>query len=46
MGLMPKPYGKIKSGQVLYDGQDLLQLNKQEMRRIRGQHISMIFRIR
>ena len=43
MGLMPKPYGKIKSGQVLYDGQDLLQLNKQEMRRIRGQHISMIF---
>ena len=43
MGLMPKPYGKIKSGQVLYDGQDLLQLNKQEMRRIRGNEVSIIF---
>ena len=43
MGLLPKPYGKIKSGEVLYEGKDLLLMGKQEMRKIRGQHISMIF---
>ena len=29
MGLLPKPYGKIKSGEVLYEGKDLLLMGKQ-----------------
>lgn len=43
MGLTPKPYGKIISGQVLYNGQDLLLADRQTMQDIRGGHISMIF---
>ena len=26
MGLTPKPYGKIKSGEILYHGKDLLKM--------------------
>lgn len=43
MGLTPKPHGKIVSGQVLYNNQDLLLAEKQTMQDIRGGHISMIF---
>lgn len=35
--------GKIKSGQVLFDGKDLLKLSDKDMRKIRGNEISMIF---
>ncbi|MCG3252448.1 MAG: ABC transporter ATP-binding protein [Candidatus Heimdallarchaeota archaeon] len=35
--------GKIMSGQVLYKGQDLIQLSESEMRRVRGKEIAMIF---
>jgi len=35
--------GKIMSGQVLYKGQDLIQLPESEMRRVRGKEIAMIF---
>ena len=37
------PPGKIESGQVLFEGQDLLLKSEAEMRRIRGKEISMIF---
>ena len=43
MGLTPKPYGKIKSGEILYHGKDLLKMSTKELRKIRGEHISMIF---
>lgn len=43
MGLTPKPYGKIKSGEILYHGKDLLKMGTKELRKIRGEHISMIF---
>lgn len=43
MGLTPKPYGKIKSGEILYRGKDLLKMSTRELRKIRGEHISMIF---
>lgn len=43
MGLIPKPPGKIVSGEIFYDGKDLLSLGLEEMRTIRGGHISMIF---
>lgn len=43
IGLIPKVYGKIKNGEVLYEGNDLLQISKPELQKIRGSHISMIF---
>ncbi len=43
LGLIPNPPGVIDSGQVLFDGKDLLKLSIHEMRKIRGNRISMIF---
>ena len=43
MRLVPLPAGRITGGQVVFDGEDLLQKSEQEMRRIRGNRISMIF---
>lgn len=40
--LVPFP-GQIVGGQVLYEGRDILQSSDDEMRRIRGQEISLIF---
>jgi len=41
--LVPNPPGKIKSGQVYFQGEDLLKLPEAKMRSIRGNRISMIF---
>lgn len=41
--LIPNPPGEIVSGQIIFDGQDLLQLSEEEVRRIRGRRIAMIF---
>ena len=41
--LIPAPPGRIVSGSVLFEGQDLLKLSEAEMRKIRGRSISMIF---
>jgi oligopeptide transport system ATP-binding protein len=43
MGLIPKPPGKITAGHVLYRGQDLLSLREEEMERVRGNEIAMVF---
>lgn len=43
LGLIPNPPGKVLSGQILYDGEDLLKKSTSEMRKIRGGRISMIF---
>ncbi len=43
MKLVPEPAGRIISGKILLEGQDLCQLPEVEMRRLRGQRISMIF---
>lgn len=40
--LLEKP-GRVTSGQVLFDGQDLANLSQEEMRRIRGKRIAMVF---
>ena len=40
---MPDPPGRIVRGRILFQGQDLLELDAERMRRIRGQKISMIF---
>jgi peptide/nickel transport system ATP-binding protein len=42
MRLIAKP-GIIEAGEVLFDGQDLMKLSASDMRRIRGNRISMIF---
>ena len=41
--LIPNPPGEIINGEILYNGEDLLQLSYDEMSRIRGKDISMIF---
>jgi peptide/nickel transport system ATP-binding protein len=43
MRLIPSPPGRITSGQVTLDGRDLLAIDEAEMRRFRGNRISMIF---
>jgi oligopeptide/dipeptide ABC transporter ATP-binding protein len=43
MRLIPDPPGRIVGGQVLFQGRDLLQLQAEEMRQIRGKEIAMIF---
>ncbi|MFB9217956.1 ABC transporter ATP-binding protein [Vibrio sinaloensis] len=43
MGLLPKPYGKVTAGQILYRNDDLTQLPEAEMYRMRGNRISIIF---
>ena len=41
--LIPNPPGEIVSGEVIYDGKNLLELSYDEMREYRGKHIAMIF---
>jgi oligopeptide/dipeptide ABC transporter ATP-binding protein len=43
MRLVPSPPGKIVGGEIFYRGRDLLKLDKESMRKIRGNDISMIF---
>src|SRR2546422_4362492 len=41
--LIPEPPGRILSGQVMFEGRDLLKLTEREMRSVRGKDIAMIF---
>jgi peptide/nickel transport system ATP-binding protein len=41
--LVPSPPGRIVGGAIRFEGVDLLQIGEGEMRRIRGNEISMIF---
>ena len=43
MRLIQSPPGKIVGGEIIYRGRDLLKLNNEQMRKIRGNEISMIF---
>ncbi|RZP55643.1 ABC transporter ATP-binding protein [Vibrio vulnificus] len=43
MGLLPKPYGQIVNGQILYRGTDLVTLPAEQMYAMRGDRISIIF---
>jgi len=43
INMIPNPPGRIAGGEVLYRGQDLLKLPVSELRKIRGNRISMIF---
>jgi|FLYN01.1.fsa_nt_gi oligopeptide transport system ATP-binding protein len=41
--LIPSPPGKIVGGEVIFEGQDLLKLDEDEIRHIRGNRIAMVF---
>jgi oligopeptide/dipeptide ABC transporter ATP-binding protein len=41
--IIPNPPGKIVSGEIIFDGTDLLKLTEDEMTKIRGDKIAMIF---
>ncbi len=41
--LIPIPPGRIVSGEILFDGKRLLEMNEKEMEKVRGNDISMIF---
>ena len=43
MRLVPDPPGRIVGGRVTLDGRDLLQLDEDAMRNVRGNELSMIF---
>jgi oligopeptide transport system ATP-binding protein len=43
MGLIPSPPGKVVDGVVNFRGRDLLKLSKEQMRKVRGGEIAMIF---
>jgi peptide/nickel transport system ATP-binding protein/oligopeptide transport system ATP-binding protein len=43
MRLIQDPPGKITGGRILFEGNDLLKLSNENMRKIRGSQISMIF---
>ncbi len=43
MRLVPDPPGRIEAGQILLKGRDLLALDEEQMRRVRGDDIAMIF---
>ena len=41
--LIPEPPGRIAGGSILLEGRDLLKVSEDEMRKVRGNDISMIF---
>ena len=43
MRLIPQPPGKIVDGEVLFDGDNLLDMKDDDIRRVRGNKIAMIF---
>jgi peptide/nickel transport system ATP-binding protein len=43
MGLVPKPGGKIVAGEINFDGTNLVSLTENEMFKVRGNDIAMIF---
>lgn len=43
MRLIPSPPGVVRSGEILFEGEDLLKKSEAEMRTIRGGKIAMIF---
>lgn len=43
MRLLPEPPARITGGEINFQGRDLLRLSREEIRKIRGKNISMIF---
>jgi oligopeptide/dipeptide ABC transporter ATP-binding protein len=43
LGLLPKRVGRVSAGSAIFDGQDLIGMPEEKLRRIRGARIAMIF---
>ena len=43
MGLLPAPHVRVGSGEILFNGEDLVKVNYERLRQLRGSEISMIF---
>jgi len=43
LGLIPQPPGEIAGGSIVFNGQELLGLDDEDMRKIRGNQIAMVF---
>ena len=43
MSILPDPPAKVKNGEIFFEGQDILRMHENEVRKIRGKRISMIF---
>ena len=43
LGLIPQPPGEIPGGKIFFKGKNLLDLDEEELQKIRGKEISMIF---
>ncbi len=43
LGILPSPQSKVTSGTILFHGKNLLTMDKNELRSVRGGQISMIF---
>lgn len=43
LGILPRPPGKVMGGRILFNGQNLLDLDEERMRAIRGKQIAMVF---
>ena len=43
LNLVPNPPGKIKSGEIYLDGQDVLKMSAAELEKMRGNEVAMIF---
>jgi len=43
LGCIPTPSGKVEDGEIIFEGKNLFEKSKKEMRKIRGNEISMIF---
>src|ERR1051326_1163627 len=41
--LIPYPPGKVVGGEVIFDNKDLMKISENDIRRIRGKRIAMIF---
>jgi len=41
--LIPEPPGKVTGGEAIFLGRDLLQMDKESIRQVRGKEIAMIF---
>jgi oligopeptide transport system ATP-binding protein len=41
--LIPNPPGRIESGEILFEGKDLVKLSDEDIRKVRGDRIAMIF---
>lgn len=43
MGLIPNPPGRVKKGEINFEGKDLTKFKEKQMQKLRGSEISMIF---